>query len=221
MHNRQNKNYSIFCAFVKKKIQRVVMFTHKVYKNETDCAKLRKYSRKDCKILICTNRTRMWYNKLVKRKQEVVDMASILDVAKYILTKKGSMTTMKLEKLCYYSQAWSLAWDELPIFDEDFQAWANGPVCPDLFYKHRGKFVVDSNFISDAYGKCNLSNNQMEIIDKVLDCYGDKEPNWLSALTHLERPWKDARERGHAAPGDSCNEVITKEEMLDYYGGLQ
>ena len=42
-------------------------------------------------------------------------MASVFDVAKYILQKSGSMSTWKLQKLCYYSQAWSLAWTEAPI----------------------------------------------------------------------------------------------------------
>lgn len=36
-------------------------------------------------------------------------MANIISVAKYILEQRGAMTTMKLQKLCYYSQAWSLA----------------------------------------------------------------------------------------------------------------
>ena len=31
------------------------------------------------------------------------DQRTIFDVAKYILTKLGPMTTMKLQKLCYYS----------------------------------------------------------------------------------------------------------------------
>ena len=38
----------------------------------------------------------------------------VFDVAAYILQKTGSMTTMKLQKLVYYSQAWSLVWDEKP-----------------------------------------------------------------------------------------------------------
>ncbi|WP_307850044.1 MULTISPECIES: type II toxin-antitoxin system antitoxin SocA domain-containing protein [unclassified Saccharopolyspora] len=42
------------------------------------------------------------------------------------------MTAMKLQKLVYYSQAWHLVWDERPLFDEPVQAWANGPVVPDL-----------------------------------------------------------------------------------------
>lgn len=147
-------------------------------------------------------------------------MASILDVAKYILNEIGPVTTMKLEKLCYYSQAWSLAWDESPIFDEDFEAWANGPVCPALFEYHRGKFTIDHKSIPDEYGKQNLNENSIETINKVLEYYGDKDPHWLSNLTHMERPWKEARAKAHAMPGDLCKEKITKDSMLDYYGGL-
>lgn len=46
-------------------------------------------------------------------------MTSIFDVAAYVLDKLGVMTTMKLEKLCYYSQAWSLVWDERRLFPSD------------------------------------------------------------------------------------------------------
>ena len=34
---------------------------------------------------------------------------SVHDVAAYILKKQGEMSAMKLQKLVYYSQAWSLA----------------------------------------------------------------------------------------------------------------
>ena len=90
-------------------------------------------------------------------------MASVFDVAKYILQKSGSMSTWKLQKLCYYSQAWSLAWTEAPIFDEEFEAWANGPVCRELFYMHQGKFVIDENDITKG-DPDNLNDDQRETI---------------------------------------------------------
>ena len=52
------------------------------------------------------------------------------------------MTTMKLQKLAFYSQAESLACRGLPLFDEDFQAWRGGPVCRELYAQHRGKFLI-------------------------------------------------------------------------------
>ena len=58
---------------------------------------------------------------------------TIIDVANYILDKMGELTTMKLQKLTYYCQAWSLAWDEKPLFEDDFEAWANGPVSRKLY----------------------------------------------------------------------------------------
>lgn len=147
-------------------------------------------------------------------------MANIVDTARYILEKKGTMSTMKLQKLCYYSQAWTLAWDETPLFDEDFQAWANGPVCRELFDLHKGKFLIGADDLPQFSGEHNLSPAECETIDKVLEFYGDKEGHWLSELTHKERPWKEARQKANVLPGDSCNEIITKESMADYYAGL-
>ena len=46
-------------------------------------------------------------------------MANVFDVAKYILEKQGDMSTMKLQKLCYYAQAWSLVWDDRELFPEE------------------------------------------------------------------------------------------------------
>ena len=110
-------------------------------------------------------------------------MANIFDVAKYILKSKGRMSTWKLQKLCYYSQAWELAWTEAPLFEEDFQAWANGPVCPELFRVHQGKFIIDAEDI--PYGSLdNLTREQKEDIDIVLKDYGDMEPYDLRELSH-------------------------------------
>ena len=149
---------------------------------------------------------------------EESDMATVYDVAKYILNKMESTTTMKLEKLVYYCQAWSLAWDERPLFEEDFQAWANGPVCPALFAAHRGQFVVSKSLFSERKDY-EFSEDELETMNAVLDYYGDKEPQWLSELTHKERPWKEAR--NGIAPGEPSSNVITKESMQEYYGGLQ
>ena len=46
-----------------------------------------------------------------------VTPVSVHDVAAYILQKHGPMTTMKLQKLVYYAQAWGLVWDDCPLFN--------------------------------------------------------------------------------------------------------
>lgn len=144
-------------------------------------------------------------------------MADIFDVAKYILKKTGSISTWKLQKLCFYSQAWSLAWTGKPIFDEEFEAWSNGPVCPILFKAHKGKFSVGKNDIVKG-DSSNLGSDQKETIDVVLADYGSMEPYALRELSHSEAPWKNAR--CGVPDGMPCSNVITKDSMGEYYGGL-
>lgn len=57
-------------------------------------------------------------------------MATVFDVAAYILEKKGEMTAWKLQKLVYYSQAWSLVWDQRPLFAERIEAWGQRASVP-------------------------------------------------------------------------------------------
>lgn len=144
-------------------------------------------------------------------------MASVIDAAKYILDQTGEITAMKLQKLAYYSQAWALVWDEEEIFEDDFEAWANGPVNKRLYNVHRGMFKVTPALFKDGNpGK--LPDYHRETIDKVLEFYGDKTAQWLSNLTHKEAPWKEARE-GYE-PMASCTEVISKASMAEYYSSL-
>ena len=117
-------------------------------------------------------------------------MASVHDVAAYILSKLHPLTTWKLQKLVYYSQAWSLVWDERPLFQARIEAWANGPVVPELYRAHQGMFSVGAWERGNS-GK--LSTDERETIDAVLSYYGDKGSQWLSDLTHSEEPWKRAR----------------------------
>ncbi len=142
-------------------------------------------------------------------------MPTAKDVAAYILEKLGRMSAMKLQKLVYYSQAWSLVWEEHPLFIEPIEAWANGPVVPSLYEAHRGLFEL-----SRMKSGCsqNLSASDKDTIDQVLKFYGDKSGQWLSDLTHAETPWIEARKG--LAPHQRGNEQISHAAMAEYYGSL-
>lgn len=146
-----------------------------------------------------------------------VSMPSVHDVARYILQKRGSMSTWKLQKLVYYSQAWHYVWEDEQLFSEPVQAWADGPVVPELFKEHRGKYTISTSTYKQGSLR-HLTVSQRGSIDAVLDFYGDKSGHWLSELTHKEAPWKDARaglaknERGH--------KEIDLEAMGRYYAPL-
>ena len=145
-------------------------------------------------------------------------MANIFDTAKHILEKQGCISTWKLQKLCYYAQAWTLAWsDGTPLFEENFQAWTNGPVCRELYELHKGKYVISVDELNAGDSK-NLTNNEIENINVVLEDYGDKTPMWLREQTHIETPWKSAR--GDTPDNVRSENIITKDSMGAYYGSL-
>ena len=113
-------------------------------------------------------------------------MANVFDVAKYVLELCGGarmlpITTWKLQKLIYYAQAWAVVWDDEPLFGEEIQAWANGPVCPDLYRVHRGKLKISD---LDVGNSGNLANNERETVEVVFEHYGKKTAQYLSELTH-------------------------------------
>ena len=142
-------------------------------------------------------------------------MATALDVAQYILDKQGPMTTMKMQKLVYYCQAWSLVWDGKPIFGEDIQAWASGPVVRELYQAHKGAFLID-RLPGGNVG--NLLLEARETIDAVLRAYGDKSAEWLIDLTHREVPWNEARQG--VTVGQNSENEITLASISEYYSSL-
>lgn len=144
-------------------------------------------------------------------------MVSVFDVAKYILHECGKMSTWKLQKLCYYAQAWQLAWTGNELFSEDFEAWANGPVCPELFREHKGKFVIEESELEKGSAEA-LSEDEKESVDIVLKGYGDRDPYDLREQSHSEPPWKDARQG--LPDGAKSNALISKSSIGEYYGSL-
>ncbi len=142
-------------------------------------------------------------------------MATVHDVVQYILKRHGPISAMKLQKLLYYCQSWSLVWDEKPLFAARIEAWANGPVVPSVYACHRGQFEISKWSQGDAN---KLNSEQRDTIEGVLKFYGDKTAQWLSDLTHREKPWQDARTG--MGDGERGNKVISLASLHEYYSSL-
>jgi uncharacterized phage-associated protein len=145
-------------------------------------------------------------------------MAHVQDVAAYILKELGCMTAMKLQKLCYYSYGYHLAWEERPLFPERFEAWANGPVCPDLYRIHRGRFQLGPGDIAGEPGA--LDKDERESVDLVLGTYGGLTAHQLSAMTHREPPWVKARVRAGVAGLEPSTERLDDDEIFEFFDAL-
>ena len=144
-------------------------------------------------------------------------MATVFDVAAYILQRYGPMSAMKLQKLVYYSQAWSLVWDDEPLFSENIEAWINGPVVPALYQQHKGIFKIYPGSIGG--NPETLTTNQKETINAVCDAYSKFNAQQLSDLTHSETPYQNAR--ANLAPNERGHNVISLADMSEYYSSLQ
>lgn len=125
------------------------------------------------------------------------------------------ITHLKLQKLVYYAQAWALALFQKSLFEEEFEAWAHGPVAPVLYeeYRHYGYEALPSN-------ECDKSIVEpVELLLKeVMEIYGQKSAKYLEELTHIERPWMEAR--NGLSPEIRSKNIIFKESMEKYYTTL-
>ena len=154
--------------------------------------------------------------------------ASIRDVAAYILARESTMVTLKLHKLTFYAQAAHLAQYKSPLFPEDFHAWIVGPVCPQLYFLHKGKLLIRPGELRSG-DPSTLTDAQRALIDRVCAAMGSMTHAALSKRMYHERPWADAYARHTSSslshlmhlPIVTTDEVITQDAMLDYYSKHQ
>ncbi|MCY3957967.1 MAG: DUF4065 domain-containing protein [Chloroflexi bacterium] len=139
--------------------------------------------------------------------------ANVNDVAAYLLERHGPMSTMKLHKLLYYCQAWHLVWTGKPLFEATIEAWRDGPVVPDVFALHEGRFMIDS--IPVTTDPADIEPSERESIDIVFATYGPQSASDLSARTHAEAPWVNAR--AGVASHLRGAKVITHHAMFEYF----
>lgn len=139
---------------------------------------------------------------------------SVVDVATYILERMDTITTMKLQKLAFYSQAQHLAQYGVQLFPEDFQAWRGGPVVPELYALHRGKFLIRPGELKGG-DSSTLTDDERSVIDDVCAAMGHATGAELSERTHRESPWLDARDG--RKPSEPSDTVITQDAMRSYY----
>lgn len=143
---------------------------------------------------------------------------SIFEIADWFLAKE-SMTPKKLQKLAYYAESWSRALlDRSIVQDTEFEAWAHGPVSPELYDKYRDygwNDIPKNNKFVDISDEKDL-----DLLESVWLTYGEMSANALEAQTHVETPWENARFRGQADEGDFCKEKISKEDMANFYKSI-
>lgn len=143
-------------------------------------------------------------------------MVTASDVAKYILSlidedAGDTISNMKLQKLLYYVQGFHLAAFDEPLFADEIRAWTYGPVIVDVYheYKEHGALAIPRP--ADFEG-LDVDGEAKDLIDDVLNTYGEYSASSLMLFTHREPPWKAVYRGGEGSGG-----VIPCELMNAYF----
>ncbi len=131
-------------------------------------------------------------------------MTTAVEVMKYIKSQMSVNGEVQLQKLAYYAQAWSLAWDGRPLFNERIEAWRMGPVVPALRFRR------------DDGDPNALDEKTKATVDAIIEFYGKHHGQALADMTHNETPWAEAWEK-RPAGANSCDEVISHDAMRRFY----
>lgn len=118
-------------------------------------------------------------------------MPTALEVANYFLATapQDTMTNLKLEKMCAYAQAVSLAYLGNPLFDESIEAWDHAPVIPTVYheFKGNGRIPIEPRY-SESYAVLPFNERQCLVLSAVNATYGVYAPWALREMSHRDFP---------------------------------
>lgn len=142
---------------------------------------------------------------------EAQNESKLFAAARLIQELDPSAQTMKMQKLLYYVQGWSLALTGDPMIESSPQAYKDGPVYPAV--REDMKYCGNRKISNAKTGV--LSDQDVEIITTVVDRFRRKGGKELADATHLESPWLEAR--GDLAVGAHCSREMSLQSMMRYF----
>ncbi|MFO0935699.1 MAG: DUF4065 domain-containing protein [Gemmataceae bacterium] len=127
------------------------------------------------------------------------------------------LTNLRLQKLLYYAQAWSLVLRKSELFPDRIEAWRHGPVVPDVYNRLPGGIgngIIESNMFK-AFP--DLDGDESLFINRVWDTYKQYSAWALGQKTHTEQPyikaWGDRTQKGITRGSDE----IRVEDLEEYF----
>lgn len=141
--------------------------------------------------------------------------ATIESASNYIISKSVEITPLALQKLLYFSQAFYKVFAGRFLFEEDCEAWVHGPVYREIYYKYKDHGYNPIEESMKQFDCFNLTENEREIIDAVINYFGCFSGKILEAMTHIEPPWKETRLG--LGDGENSSRIIKKDLIEKYY----
>lgn len=141
--------------------------------------------------------------------------ATIESASNYIISKSVEITPLALQKLLYFSQAFYKVFAGRFLFEEDCEAWVHGPVYREIYYKYKDHGYNPIEESMKQFDCFDLTENEREIIDAVINYFGCFSGKILEAMTHIEPPWKETRLG--LGDGENSSRIIKKDLIEKYY----
>lgn len=140
-----------------------------------------------------------------------------IQVARHLIHTAASesepewLNPLRLQKLLYYVQGWSLALRGRPMFTDRIEAWVHGPVVPNVWRSHQGFEPINPGGVP----KSVLTTDDAEFVDAVWEAYREHSGTSLREMTHREAPWLAAR--GDCGPVERSNKEITQDSLETFF----
>ena len=138
---------------------------------------------------------------------------SALDVAEYFLYLDSQpdrigerISPLKLQKLVYYAQGFSLALRGEPLFAEAIKAWDHGPIVPTVYhrYKEYGGGPIPAPAGIDL---SRFDTETTDVLGLVYMTYGRYTAWALREITHAEEPYTQTPQ----------NDIIGHDALREYF----
>lgn len=124
-------------------------------------------------------------------------MITAKDVAKFIVylfnDEEEGITNLKLQKLLFYAQGFSYQRTGKPLFNDEIEAWENGPVVNSVYQKYK---TCGSRPIG-ILEKVSLPYEETRLLLDVVREYGKYTSSALVTMTHAKNmPWTKVHVEG-------------------------
>ena len=160
------------------------------------------------------------YRKVISQYDRLIKMggSKIDQIANYIVTHMGEVTPLALEKLLSFSNGVNYAVNGEQLIFEDNQAWAHGPVYPQMYNKYKKfgyKPIDDGIYSTHGCVLSKLTDSEISVIDLVINTFGLFSPKTLENISHSQEPWREKR-IGYK-DDEAGQEVIDQDSIKAFY----
>ncbi|MGE7586489.1 Panacea domain-containing protein [Peribacillus sp. NPDC101480] len=150
--------------------------------------------------------------------QNVIDISKWFIQNNFDVSRRSFNGHVKLQKLLYYSQAMNLAVKDEILFNNEIQAWENGPVVNSIFREYEHNDLIEDTFNKQEFDYSSVFDGKtLNILQTVNYIYGNHTGDQLIELTHSEDPWKELEDEANMR----LNPEIEVDRIRDYYSGLK